>query len=619
MKYNPKEYQRRLTRYIARQAALIQKIIDGGVSQSVLETERFGVPKGTGADFFFRDYPGLSRKVDGILKSMSLQLNDTVEAGIEWGWTLANAKNDDMVWRVINSIGSTRVPYEAPARWMQKNLPALEAFENRRINGMGISDRVWKTTSGMKGDLELALDLGLGEGKSADRLSRDVRSYLREPDRLYRRVRDEKGVLRLSESAANYHPGQGVYRSSYMNARRLAATETNIAYNTADYERNQELDFILGIEVHLSNNHTCLNAKGIPVPFHDICDDLKGRYPKDFKFTGWHPFCRCYATAILPTQEEMINYLAEMDENGDSPYEFSGRVTDIPQQMTDWLEENEERVLRAKSLPYFITDNPRISISEQMSSKIDYTLLRNDLQNLERNVMPDTYAVPTRTLDEIVGKEWTVENFSGEPLEQSLASQFDLVGFKKGTASVLSPYGITINTAEARVYPDSILFGMSSKGEAFNIVRSLEKTDAGIMAHHLMFTLPEEVQGNGISKEITRLLYAEYKKTGVTRIELDANKQIGGYCWAKFGFYAQDKEAAKYVLISREQHPHFQDARDIIEDFYKGKKESAPFPMKLISDTPWGKDFLMGTSWHGVLDFKNPAQVEIFEKYLGLR
>ena len=53
----------------------------------------------------------------------------------------------------------------------------------------------------------------------------------------------------------------------------------------------QQLDFILGIEVHLSNNHTCLNAKGEPEPFYDICDELQGRYPKDFKFTGWHPLC----------------------------------------------------------------------------------------------------------------------------------------------------------------------------------------------------------------------------------------------------------------------------------------------------------------------------------------
>lgn len=360
MKYNPKSYERSLTRFIARQALLVQKLIDEAVSQSVMETERFGVKKGGKEDFFFKDYPGLSRKIDGILHSLTGRMDKVVHSGIEWGWELANTKNDDLVWKVINSIGSTRIPYEAPERWMQKNLPALEAFESRRVNGMDLSDRVWNFTSGIKGDLELALDLGIGEGMSADRLSREVRGYLREPDRLYRRVRDEKGVLRLSESASNYHPGQGVYRSSYKNAKRLTATETNMAYRSADYERNQQLDFVLGIEVHLSNNHTCLNEKGEPEPFFDICDELQGRYPADFKFTGWHPQCRCYTTTILPSQEEMTAYLASMDENGHSDYQFSGRIEDLPPQFKEWVENNADRIEAAEGrgkLPYFIKDN----------------------------------------------------------------------------------------------------------------------------------------------------------------------------------------------------------------------------------------------------------------------
>ena len=85
----------------------------------------------------------------------------------------------------------------------------------------------------------------------------------------------------------------------------LAAIEINIAYRTADHERWQQLDFIVGIEVRLSNNHTCLGKDGKPHPFYDICDELKGKYPKDFKFTGWHPHCRCIATTILKTDAEM--------------------------------------------------------------------------------------------------------------------------------------------------------------------------------------------------------------------------------------------------------------------------------------------------------------------------
>jgi hypothetical protein len=53
---------------------------------------------------------------------------------------------------------------------------------------------------------------------------------------------------------------------------------------TKEQERRQQLDFVVGVEVRLSVNH----------PVADICDELKGKYPKAFSFTGWHPHCRCH-------------------------------------------------------------------------------------------------------------------------------------------------------------------------------------------------------------------------------------------------------------------------------------------------------------------------------------
>lgn len=294
MKYSPRPFERLLTRYIARQTKIIEDMINQFVWDATTQTTRV-LPQGTEDEergFYFRDYPALSRQVDVLLHGLSDNLTKTINAGCEWSWDLANAKNDNMLSKVLATIGATRVPQEAIDRWSQKNLPALAAFEKRRIGGMSLSDKVWAYTKGIKGDLELALDLGIGEGMSADRLSRVIREYLKEPHRLYRRVRDEKGILRLSKSASNYHPGQGVYRSSYKNARRLAATEINMAYRTADNERMNQIDFILGYEVHISDtNHTCLDAHGVPQPFYDICDELQGRYPKWFVFSGWHPHC----------------------------------------------------------------------------------------------------------------------------------------------------------------------------------------------------------------------------------------------------------------------------------------------------------------------------------------
>lgn len=148
--------------------------------------------------------------------------------------------------------------------------------------------------------------------------------------------------------------GRGVYRSSYMNARRLAVTETNIAFRTSDYLRVQDEDFVVGIKIVLSNNHTSKGVKGV---FFDICDELQGKYPKDFKFTGWHPHCRCHTETILKTEAEIDadfeKLLNGQPVNGNSV----NAVANTPSNFNKWIKDNEGRIASAKSIPYFIKDN----------------------------------------------------------------------------------------------------------------------------------------------------------------------------------------------------------------------------------------------------------------------
>ena len=208
-----------------------------------------------------------------------------------------------------------------------------------------------------------------------------IKQYLNEPEGYYRRFRiktgnDEYGnniydrqwkkrvqqpdgsFRWVNANPKDYPSGQGVYRSSYMNARRLAATETNIAYRTADHERVQRFDFVVGIEVHLSNNHNC---KGVPNgEFVDICDQLQGRYPKDFKFVGWHPHCRCFTTTIHKTPEEFEADQQRILQGEEPSAESVNTVKDVPQGFKDWVEDNEERIARTKSLPYFLRDNGKV-------------------------------------------------------------------------------------------------------------------------------------------------------------------------------------------------------------------------------------------------------------------
>ena len=136
------------------------------------------------------------------------------------------------------------------------SLSAFEALKNDiDANGFKLSDRGWNITKKTKSQLEFYLDSGVVAGRNSNGISSDIRQILQNPQKRFRRIRNEKGELVLSQPMKDYHPGQGVYRSAYKNALRTSATTTNTAYRSADYERWSKQDFILGIEIHRSANN----------------------------------------------------------------------------------------------------------------------------------------------------------------------------------------------------------------------------------------------------------------------------------------------------------------------------------------------------------------------------
>lgn len=327
--------------------------------------------------FSFASYPSVKPAVEKLMRQLKEQLEVAVVDGVKNAWTLANNKNDALSRRVFGDNVGKLTPAQY-RRYFSTNAQALEAFLARKTEGLSLSDRVWNYTNAFREQIELGLEVGIRSGTaSAGQMAEELKQWLVHPDKLFRRVRDAEGLLQLSSRAKAFHPGRGVYRSSYMNARRLAATETNTAYRTADHLRWQQMDFVVGIEICLSNNHTVrlqpgettddpaqLRKDGTPKanavrPLHDICDELKGRYPKSFKFTGWHPHCRCYAVTILKTDEE-LDRDTERILDGKEPMEGSANeVKDVPEGFRKWLKRNVSRAERSTSVPYFISDNEK--------------------------------------------------------------------------------------------------------------------------------------------------------------------------------------------------------------------------------------------------------------------
>lgn len=282
----------------------------------------------------------LKNKIERVLKEYNTKALASISDGIKAQWTLGNDKNDAIIQQV--SKYTTLTDPKVIEMMQGLNLAALDQFITRKTAGMNLSQRIWDIQVAQNRELlELYLGSGITRGRSAQKVSQDIRQLLNEPDKLFRRVRDKDGKLVLSAAAEAYHPGRGVYRSSAKNAKRLAATEINMAFHNADFLRRQELPFVKGILVKLSASH----------PQEDICDGLAGAYPKGFMFEGWHPACFCYTTTILADRADVVKYL----KTGEISQ--ADNVRSIPAGAKSYIKDNKVAFNRMLNKPYFLEKN----------------------------------------------------------------------------------------------------------------------------------------------------------------------------------------------------------------------------------------------------------------------
>lgn len=277
----------------------------------------------------------IENKINKRLQLLHDDLVKIIQQGQKEAWSSAIEKNDLIVEQYIKDMALSSV---VKSGLFTRNLEALTTLQKRVDDGLNLSQRIWKITEQTKGHVELFLESGVATGRSAEAIGRDFRQLLNNPDKRFRRVRDEKGKLVLSQPMKDYHPGRGNYRSSRMNALRVAVTETNMGFRMSDAERWAQMDFLLGYEVKRSANaHPC-----------PICDSLKGKYPKNFIFPGWHPFCICYAVPIVMEHEDFADFLLH------DTIPTNQVITDIPTKSRSWITGYMEK---AKSPPIFVKQN----------------------------------------------------------------------------------------------------------------------------------------------------------------------------------------------------------------------------------------------------------------------
>lgn len=339
----------------------VKKLTSLGYGEDVLEDD---------ALFNFDNFPLLKARLNDIFNDYYQNSLLCYKSGITDGVALAY-NHDEMV------IGDYSVLTDKAIR-VARDTAAVTFISNRlkTKNGLNLAQIVWNYCQQTKSEFEMAMSNtiadGIKEGSSAEEIGKSIRKYLNDPDMMYRRYHTIKvqkngkkkdvvtwrrrriidGKVRFVEEPLE-KVGMGVYRSARKNALRVARTEINAAYHKARNERWQNEPFVIGQYIHVSPQHN----------IDDICNDLEGRYPKDFDWSSWHSNCMCTSDPITIQGEEKKEFYKRLMA-GEDMSNYVGRfaVKDVPDYYKQYIKDHSEAIIKSYkkgNLAWHLQDNKK--------------------------------------------------------------------------------------------------------------------------------------------------------------------------------------------------------------------------------------------------------------------
>lgn len=334
---NNKKAYKGLSRRLAGYMLQVRNIYDRINEKVASLVESVGYDGST--EFFFADFPEVKRDLLLLQRQFVGEMQTLIYSGTSVEWKNSNVFQDAVASKALKYYRA-QVSGERFKHYFNSNSDQLKAFQARKDKGLNLSTKLWKQADIYKESLEATISTAIEKGMSATTLSKRISRYLKDWPSLQ------------ADYQERYAKATRCHDCEY-NSIRLARNEISMAYRTAEQLRWQKFDFILGYKIKLSDSH----------PRYDICDDLAGDYPKDFKFRGWHPNCLCFTVPIVMSEEEYWS-----DNREDSP----NKITDPPENFSKWVYDNSTKIQEAENrgtLPYWIKDN-KMLVSQ--SIKVGY-------------------------------------------------------------------------------------------------------------------------------------------------------------------------------------------------------------------------------------------------------
>lgn len=564
----------RLNRYLL----LVQGVFDACSLETAKIAERTGYAA-SDVPFRFSDFPETKDAMKKVQSRFVEDIGAIIHRGTSDEWKQSNIVQDLLADKVLKYYGS-KAGGEKHKVYYQTNSDVLKAFQQRKISGeFHLSEAIWDQSENMKQEMEYAISSALEKGIDAVTLSKRLSKYLKDFDRLKDDYKERYGKAVECEDCE--------YRSL-----RLARSEINMAYRTAEWTRWQQMDFVIGFEIKLSKSHHDRMPNG------DICDMLAGKYPKTIKWTGWHPNDMCYVVPILKDEDD---FWADDDEPS------KNEVTDVPDNMKNWLADHAAEIVKASkkgTLPYWLRDN------------------RSLVNEASKALQP--FEMTEEIRSELITRGFSKRAVAVEAFNKSAMAGFNVSRFDRKFEGICDEYECRIGYKHLIDCGDGevrLKYSARDKDDdKLTLTRLFRFEQSGgskiPVVDHEEFVLPEPMQGIGIGKRVFRDLFEQYELCGIQKVYIKANMERGGLCWAKYGAMARKKDITWMVEEAAARGKITQQELDEAMSFISQCGDYVP--MQKLAYSGFGNRLLLNSSWEGLIDLKNGTQMKYLHDYIGM-
>ncbi|MBM7633839.1 hypothetical protein [Geomicrobium sediminis] len=247
----------------------------------------------------------LENQLSQASRTLNEQLTTKLDEYLELGVKAGAYTSERVTVEALKGANMSIQPYRSSV--IRVNHDAVQAMWGRSINGLNLSDRIWKTSNNTKDHLSKIMREAMATGQSPLKTAELLQEYIRD------------GVKTVSGKYPELMSRVNPPRDLAYEALRLARTETTAAYGEGVIASAKTTPMVTGIQWLLSPSH----------PIYDVCDELAakdtGLGPGIYRVDEVpvfppHPNCLCTLVTVFEELDTFTNKLKEwLDDPSSHP------------------------------------------------------------------------------------------------------------------------------------------------------------------------------------------------------------------------------------------------------------------------------------------------------------